>query len=799
MTTWGRIAAAGLGVLLSSVASLAQAPVRTQPIDRAAWPVEGPPRPLVARDVTFPPYELQTLPNGLQVVAVLHHEQPVVSMRMIVRAGSALDPRDKLGTAQLGANLLTQGTVEKSAKQLNEEIDFLGGAMGAGAGTDLTFINMVVMKDSFEVGLRMLSDMARRPAFANEEIERQRQQMLSGLQVSLDDPEFIANAVFDRLVYGFHPYGMPQTGTPQTLSAIARDDLVAFHRRYFLPNNAILAVVGDVTAEEAINGVKKVFGDWERREVAREDPMAPPEPARRIIVVNKPDAVQTEVRVGHLGVKRNHPDYMALNLAMRILGGEGANRLHQVLRTERGLTYGAQAEFDTLRDAGDFEASTNTRSEATGEVLRLMVDEFWRIQRERVRERELADAKAYLTGSFPLTIETPDAIATQVLNALFYGLPVQELQSFRERVNAVTVDDIERVARFYLRPDRLSIVLVGNAQAFASQLKAIGFGGFETVSMNELDLTATDFKTRGVRTPAAGRQGALPSDSPWPGGGRLRPPARLAYAGSDAAVDGGGRVAASMLSRDDGSASQTRPDAAAQARPPARPEDAAEAKALLDDIIAAKGGLATLRGVKSIVAVTTSQVPSPNGPMNAKTTTYLEYPLKVRVDTTLPDASIVQVFDGQSAWVKDPSGVHDVPEAALRDVQGSLRRDTIALLLAAHDGRVRVRLLPDVKDVKDDSGGARLRALEMSGSDLEPVVLYVDAGTKLVMRQTYVAGGLGSALIEERFGKYQAVDGVQIAFSASVRRGGVTVLDRQVQQIRINAPVDPALFRRPAS
>lgn len=120
-----------------------------------------------------------------------------------------------------------------------------------------------------------------------------------------------------------------------------------------------------------------------------------------MIVVNKPDAVQTEMRVGHLGVKRNHPDYMALNLAIRILGGEGANRLHQVLRTQRALTYGAQAEFDTLRDSGDVEASTNTRSEATGEVLRLMVDEFWRIQRERVRERELNDAKAYLTGSFP--------------------------------------------------------------------------------------------------------------------------------------------------------------------------------------------------------------------------------------------------------------------------------------------------------------------------------------------------------------------------------------------------------------
>src|SRR5437016_5611421 len=199
---------------------------------------------------------------------------------------------------------------------------------------------------------------------------------------------------------------------------------------------------------------------------------------------------------------------MALNLAVRILGGEGSNRLHQVLRTERGLTYGAQASLDTLKRSGDIEAETNTRSEATGEVLRLITDEFWRIQRDRVSEHELADAKAYLTGSFPLTIETPDAIAVQVLTTLFYDLPVEQLQTFRERVNAVTVDDIQRVARAYLKPDRLSVVLVGNAGAFTSQLKGVGFGTFETIELGNLDLTAADFK-RGK--PAAGGERLRPA------------------------------------------------------------------------------------------------------------------------------------------------------------------------------------------------------------------------------------------------------------------------------------------------
>src|SRR5262245_22994019 len=470
----------------------------------SSWPTETPPRPLTAHDVQFPPYEVRTLDNGLQVVAVLHHEQPIVSMRMIVRAGAAQDPRGKAGLADLAASLLDQGTTTRTANEMHDLIDFIGGEMGAGAGTDLTFVNVVVMKDSFETGLQLLSDMARHPAFAPEEVERKRRQTLSGLQVNLEDPGFIADAVFDRLVYGFHPYGLPQSGTPATLASITRDDLIAYHRQNFVANNAILAIVGDVTADEAFDGVKKIFGDWERREVVHPPFVAPPDPTRRVIVVNKSDAVQTEVRVGHLGVKRNTIDYMPLNMTIRILGGEGANRLHQVLRAQRSLTYGAKADMDTLLETGDFEASTNTRSEATGEVLRLIVDEFWRLQSERVSKRGLSGAKAYMTGSFPLTIETPDAIATQVLNVLFYGLPVEQLQTFRSRVNAVQPDDIERAAQTYLKPDRLSVVLVGNASAFVSQLRGLGFNTYEVIEMNNLDLMAADFKRPGARAAGGG-------------------------------------------------------------------------------------------------------------------------------------------------------------------------------------------------------------------------------------------------------------------------------------------------------
>ena len=733
------------------VAALASALAAQTP-----WPTENPPRPLAAHEVQFPPYEMRTLDNGLQVVAVLHHEQPIVSMRMIVRAGAAFDPKGKAGLADLAASLLDQGTTTMTANEMNDLIDFIGGEMGAGAGTDLTFVSVVVMKDSFETGLRLLSDMARHPAFAPEEIERKRRQTLSTLQVNFEDPGFVADSVFDRLVYGFHPYGLPQSGTPESLSSITRNDLLAFHQNNFVPNNAILAIVGDVTADEAFDGVKKIFGDWAKKDVARPAFIAPPDPTRRVVVVNKPDAVQTEVRVGHLGVKRATVDYMPLNMTIRILGGEGANRLHQVLRAERSLTYGAKADMDTLLETGDFEASTNTRSEATGEVLRLIVDEFWRLQRERVSERELSGAKAYMTGSFPLTIETPDAIATQVLNVLFYGLPVDQLQTFRSRVNAVRPDDIERAARSYLKPDRLSVVLVGNAASFLPQLRGLGFNNYEVIEMGDLDLMAADFKRPAAAIGGRGRGGATP-----PTGG-VRP----------------GYVSP-----------------ASQATLTV-PRDGPSARVLLDKVIAAKGGLEKLRGMKNITATTRATGLGPSAPQGTiETVTYLEYPNHVRVESKTPRGETVQVFDGSRAWVKDQSGTHDVPDQMARDLENNLRRDTIAALLAAIDGRLNARQLLDSRDEK----GALLYAMELSGPDLDPTILYISPETNLVMKQSYLAGGRGTPLVEELFADYRVVDGVQVAFGTTVRIRGESVLDRRVTAFTINTSLSPTLFKRPTS
>ena len=228
---------------------------------RGRWPNETPPPPLLARDVVFPEYEIRRLDNGLQVVYVGAHEQPAVNVRLLVRAGVSSDPTVKPGVAALSAQMLDQGTTSRSAQDIAETIDNIGGALGVGAGADLSFVNLIVMKDSFDLALEMLSEVTRFPAYSESEIERQRQQLLSGMKVSYDDPAYVSGLVFGRLVYGFHPYGLPHNGTPATLPRITRDDLVSFHQDHYLPNNAILAIVGDVTAEEAFDGVERALAD----------------------------------------------------------------------------------------------------------------------------------------------------------------------------------------------------------------------------------------------------------------------------------------------------------------------------------------------------------------------------------------------------------------------------------------------------------------------------------------------------------------------------------------------------------
>ena len=535
-----------------------------------------------------------------------HHEQPAVSIRLILRAGGAQDPVTRPGVAYVAAALLDQGTTTKTAEQIATTIDSIGGAIGVGAGSDVTFISAAVMKDSLGVALDLVSDLARHPAFAKEEIERQRQQILSGLKVSYDDPDYLSGIVFDRLVYGFHPYGKPDSGTPESIASVAREDLLAFHKRWFGANNAILAIVGDVTADEAFAGAQRAFGSWERVDLPPVKAEEPPAATRRVVIVDRPAAAQTEIRVGNIALPRRHPDYLALDIAMKILGGEGGNRLHRVLRSERGLTYGASADLNALKDTGDIVAETDTRSEKTAEALRLIVEEIVRLQRQRVQQRELSDAQEYLTGSFPLTVETPSAIALQVLNAVFYGLDLNELQTYRERVNKITVDDIQRVAQLYLHPDKLSIVLVGDASVFAKDLPGVGFDRVERIPIAELDLSSPDLRRGSVSKP-----------------GRLEP---VAF-----------RQAPAERRTKHVERRRTRADCTGGG---------------------SQGGQDLLRSIQTVRMESVTTVKADGNQHGSPSITTIRYPASFRIEASTPAGRLMQVFSAGTYWIEDANGVH---------------------------------------------------------------------------------------------------------------------------------------------
>ena len=750
-----------------------------------AWPVERMPRPLPAREVTFPPYDIRTLPSGMQVITVLQHEQPAVTMRLLVRAGGANDPDKKRGVSYLVSNLLDQGTTTRSSQQIADQIDSIGGVLSTGSGDDFTSISAIVMKDSFEVAMDLVADIARNPAFAPDEIERQKEQITSTQQVNANDPDYIASAVVDRLVYGFHPYGLPGSGTLATVASITRQDLQQFHRQYFVPNNMVLAIVGDITQKEAAAASERVFGNWPRGETQPWRGIAPPEPTRRIVVIDKPDAVQTEIRVGQLAIPRKHRDFLAWDLAVKVLGGEGANRLHRVLRAERGLTYGASAETEGRKLAGDVVAETDTRTESTGEALRLMIQEFIRLQTQRVPERELVDAQAYLAGSFPLTIESPNDIASQVINYVLYELPLEDIPTYTKRVTSITPDDIQRVAQAYLKPDNLSVVLVGNAKAFSPQLRALGLTDIETIPVEQLDLMSATLK----------RETGLRVSS------ELFPPGNVASAFR--------RKDGEKRSQPAYQATQTNPRAGGQL-PTTQNATALNDRAaadLLRRVVDARGGLMLLKGIRTVIADTVTTFTMQQGTLPATTRTYIVYPDKFRVDAELevPDQNgrpirtqTTQVFNAGRAWVKDPRGVQDAPPPMAAEFASNVRRDIIPLLIDAAEGRLTVRKLTD-QTARD---GRPVQVLEISGPQVDRVRLLIDQQMLIVGQAYTTPSPLGAQsqgiLNEEVFSDYRFVNGIRVPFGTQLLQNGQPVITRTITRVSFNEAIPDNLFNRPS-
>ena len=419
---------------------------------------------------------IHRLANGLRVVLIERHDVPIVRLYGIIEAGAEADPSGLPGTATLVAGLLPEGTKRRSAYQIAQAVDQAGGSIDTGAGWDESYANVSVLSDDKALAFDLIADLLVHPAFAPGEVQRIRRQNLSALDVVAQDPGYVADRVLRRLLFAGTPYAHSEDGTRESIARLTRKDLVAFHARYYVPSRTVLAVVGDITESECLHLATRFLGDWKDPSTQPFQPRIEPRPlpSREVVVINKADAVQTEIRVANLGIPRSSPDYFALAVANQVLGGPAANRLFDILRTQHGLVYGASSDLDCYASLGAWVARTSTRSAETIKVTQMVLDEITRFRNRPIRPWELQNARDYLVGHEALQFESGSQVANQVLEMMLYHLPADYWDRFPQEVRALTAADVLTATRKYLDPDNDVIVLVGNVAAFQKGLKKLG-------------------------------------------------------------------------------------------------------------------------------------------------------------------------------------------------------------------------------------------------------------------------------------------------------------------------------------
>lgn len=502
----------------------------------AQMPAAGAPRPF-----EFPKAASKTLTNGLRVFVVTDHREPAVAARLVLlSAGSIKDPSSMPGVAQMTAALLTQGTEKRSAREIAETIDFLGGTLQATADRDGTTITLDVVKKDLGTGMDLMSDAVLHPAFAPDELDRQRQQVLSSLQVQYADPNYLATLVFARVLYGNSAYGLPEAGTPRSVQEFRRDDFVKFHDANYAPNGALLAFAGDITPDEAFAITEKYFGLWQKTSVAADIPAAGSlTTGQHIWLLDKPDAVQTQIRLGKFSIRRSDPDYLPLEVTNHIFGGSYNSRLNTEVRIKKGLTYDASSSLNAHRYAGSLSVNTFTRTETTVEALKLVMNLLGGMANGEITQQELNFARDYLAGVYPISCETAEQVADRVLIAAAFELPADYNQTYPAKVRAMSLDQVQATARKYFTVKDLDIVLAGNVGAFRDSLKKeFPDAQFVEIPFDQIDLVSPDLRAAKqesvVASPESLAQGQqiLMAAAQAAGGDSLRSVATLGFSES---------------------------------------------------------------------------------------------------------------------------------------------------------------------------------------------------------------------------------------------------------------------------
>ena len=463
--------------IAASVAVSAQAPDRTKA-----------PRPGTAPVLKLPAIQKRQLSNGLPVWIVELHEVPVAQLNLVVLNGSADDPAGKFGVTNLMSATLEEGAGSRSALQIADAVDFLGADLNAGSTFDASGLRLHVPVARLADALAIMADVALRPTFPQEELDRLRQQRLTTLLQSRDDPAAIAPQAFARVLYGaMHRYGTAMMGTADTIKALTTADLRAQYAASFRPNNSALLVVGDIVPDKAMALLETTFGSWTSQGAATPARLAAvDEPAtREIYIVDKPGAPQTQIRIGWIGVPRSTPDYFPLQVMNTILGGSFSSRLNLNLREKHGYTYGASSGFDMRAGAGPFMAAAGVQTDKTSEALKEFFNELNGIL-QPVPADELSRAKNYVSLRFPSGFEATSDITRRLEEVLIYHLPDDYFSKYVQNIEAVTAADVQRAAQKYIQPGRFAVVVVGDRKVIEPGIRDLNLGAIKTLSIDDV-------------------------------------------------------------------------------------------------------------------------------------------------------------------------------------------------------------------------------------------------------------------------------------------------------------------------
>jgi zinc protease len=402
------------------------------------------------------------LDNGMVLLTSEQRSLPIVSIELLIDAGSRLDPAQQEGLANLAARLLTYGTQRHSAVQISETLDFIGANISAAAGADVVNVSLSVLKKDLPAGLELLSEILTSATFPQEEVDRQKQAVIASIRARDENPGEIAQRRFAAALFPGSPYGRPVEGSEAAVQSLQQSSVKDFYERYYHPNRAIMAVVGDISQQEIMPMLDQAFRSWRKGE-PRTDPVAPAAVGGPQLIRVDKQLTQANIIVGHDGVARGNPDYYAVQVMNYVLGGGGfSSRAMDSVRNEHGLAYSVYSIFDSQKSHGAFEFVMQTKNETAMEAVRIVTGEIQRMRTEPVSDRELSDAKDYLTGSFPLRLDTNRRVAGFIAQVEFFELGLDYPERYADLIRSVTQQDVSRVAQRYLRPDSLITVIVGN-------------------------------------------------------------------------------------------------------------------------------------------------------------------------------------------------------------------------------------------------------------------------------------------------------------------------------------------------